>query len=167
MEDMTACFNSGLICFTYCKPSCQGHLRWKNSAMFCCKLGTTVAANYSSYTYHRPCTDVACWESPVLQWEATPLYLSPCYWRGNTCLIWCSPGLHWLFIYLFIYLLLQFCTWSSQIELFLPPVLSAEGLTAPEMSREKLDGQQTDTQTVDSIKLLRRSPSQIVQIVHM
>lgn len=71
------------------------------------------------------------------------------------------------FSHLFIYFLLQFCTWSSQIELFLPPVLSAEWLTAPGMSREKLDGRRTDSHTVDGINLLRRSPSQIVQIVHM
>lgn len=46
-------------------------------------------------------------------------------------------------------------------------MLSAEWLTAPEMSGEKLDGRQADTHTVDSINLLRRSPSQIAQTVHM
>lgn len=62
--------------------------------------------------------------------------------------------------------MLQFCTWSSQIELFLPLVFFAEWLSAPEMSREKLDGRQTGTHTVDDVNLLRRSPSHAVQTVH-
>lgn len=82
-------------------------------------------------------------------------------WKQVSHLMFPRPLL--TFSLLFIYFLLQFYTWSFQIELFLPPVLSAEWLTALGMPREKRDGQRTDTHTADSINLLRRSPSQIFQ----
>lgn len=96
-----------------------------------------------------------CWTTVVFEWTCQCVFvLKVCrsLWLSHlgksevVLCIWC-PALFFFFRNIFLHLAHK----GFQIELFLPLVLSAEWLTAPGMSREKLDGRRTDTHTVDTL----------------